>query len=201
MTIPRGYIPGKTDFPVITSATGNISFDDDNLETSGTITVINEVETQGIQISLEKIQTVGTNQNLELEANGTGEILANSNLSGKALNGVLQYKYIGYSYTSATPLMSIDEGYVVFHNGTNSIVATLPGIGASDIGKRIRIRNWVSVNSTIVQRNDSDTIQDKDSITSYTQLSFANAGDWVELAVDYTNIWKVIDKSSGVTLS
>lgn len=168
----------------------------------GNVDVKNQSETQGIQVTSTEVKSTGTNQNLELEANGTGEIVANSDFTGKAIEGVTQYKFNGASYTTAAVSLNLNEGYVILNNYLNNMVATLPSIGVGDVGKRIRIRNWnAGTYTTTVQRNDSDTIEAKDSNTSGTQLTFANVGDWVELAVDWSTIWKIVDKSAGVTLS
>lgn len=168
----------------------------------GNIDVQNQAETLGIQIQSDKILSTGTNQDLTLEANGTGEIICNSDISGKAFEGVSQYRFSGTSKSTTTVNLSIDEGYVVINSSSNNVTATLPSIDVADIGKRIRIRNWSSSNTTTIQRNDSDVIFDKDNVSSlFTSIDMANGNDWVELVVDWTTYWQVVDKTSGVTLS
>ncbi|MGD9580682.1 MAG: hypothetical protein AB7V50_04875 [Vampirovibrionia bacterium] len=116
MTIPRGYVPGKTDFPEITSSTGTISFDNDNLKTTGNITVNNQTLTQGIQITSSSLKSVGVNQDIMLEANSSGYCVIKG---GSSPGGILfengNGTILGRFYSS-TGLLSTNFGVA-----TNSI--------------------------------------------------------------------------------
>lgn len=174
--------------------------------------VCNQAETEGIRIGSNSINSLGTNQDLNLNPNGTGDVvLVDSGLvvdgrvvlvSDGRVKGGLQHRYKGTPYTTDDTVENY-EGYIICKPDSNDVEITLPDTTTENIGKELFITNW-SMNNTgtvVVYNSAFGRIESEDGIdTGNTTITFTAVNGWVKLIQKSSTNWKVIG-GNGFTLS
>lgn len=167
----------------------------------GSLDVQNQPETSGIQVTSAKILSTGTNQNVEIEANGIGEIVANSNFTGNAIEGALQHKYSGTLKTATNYDISPNEGFILTSSASNAVDLDLPNAG-SFLGREIIINTGNASNSTTITCDGASNKILGMNGTAYDTCTLTGVSKFVRLVATNGIYWQITSKSdTGVTFS